>query len=76
MQKLTRKELQAISNEELMNLINNCAVVFHLLGGRLTQLCENDLQVFDKRSSLFYTKTGIKINLKEVDYIEVIKTDS
>ena len=66
----------AITNEELMAVTRNCAVDLHLLNGSVTQLCVNDLQVFDKGSSLFYTKTGIKINLQEVDYIEVIKTDS
>ena len=47
MKKITREELMAITNEELMAVTRNCAVDLHLLNGSVTQLCVNDLQVFD-----------------------------
>ena len=60
-----------MSNEELIDMTKNCAIDIHFYGDRLTQLCVNDLRSFDKEKSFLYTRTGIKIDLNEVDYIEV-----
>ena len=65
-----------MSNEGLIDMTKNCAIDIHFHDGRLTQLCVNDLRSYDKESSFLYTRTGIMINLQEVDYIEVIKKTS
>lgn len=71
--KLTKEEILTMSNEELMDKTNDCAVDIHYNDGRLTQLCANDLQSFDKGSFTFSTRTGIQINLHEVSYLQVIE---
>lgn len=70
--KYTREQLMKFSNEEIMEKTKGKAIIFHLIDGRLTQLCVNDLQWYDEEVSFFYTKTNIKINLQDVEYIEVI----
>ena len=69
--KYTKEELMRFSNEELLKITKDRAIDFHLNNSRLAQLCVNDLQGFDCENSLFYTRTGIKILLQGVDYIEV-----
>ena len=69
--KYSKKEFLSLSNEELLKITKDRAIDFHLNNSRLAQLCVNDLQGFDCENSLFYTRTGIKILLQDVDYIEV-----
>lgn len=69
--KYTKEELMRFSNEELLKITKDRAIDFHLNNSRLAQLCVNDLQGFDCENSFFYTRTGIKILLQDVDYIEV-----
>ncbi len=69
--KIYKKPLQTMSNEALIDMTKNCAIDIHFHDGRLTQLCINDLRSFDKESSIFSTRTGIEINLHELDYIKV-----
>lgn len=71
--KIAKKQLIALSIEELMDKTKNRAVNVYLYDGRFTQLCANDLQGFDDESSMFYARTGIKIYLQDLDYIEVSK---
>lgn len=70
--KFTREQIMRSSNEEILEKTNGKAVDFHLIDGNWTQLCVGDLACFDSESGCFHTKTGIKIRLQDVDYIEVI----
>ena len=70
--KYAKEQLTKLSFEELLEKTRDRAVDIHLNNGRLIQLCVNDLLGFDKERSSYYTRTGIKINQIEVDYIEVI----
>lgn len=67
----TREQLLMFSNEGILKLTNGKAVNFHLIDGRCTQLCVNDLAGFDSKSGCFQTKTGIKICLQEIYSIEL-----
>jgi hypothetical protein len=69
--KFTREQLMRFSNEDILKIANGKAIDFHLTDGRWTQLCANDLQSFDSENGCFYAKTNIKIQLQDVDYIEI-----
>ena len=71
--KYTKEQLKLLSNEELMDKTRNCAVDVYMYDGRFSQLCANDFQGFDIEKTFLYSKTGIRIYLQEVDYIEVIE---
>lgn len=73
--KYVKGQLMKFSNEEILDRTKGRAVDFHLTDGRWTQLCVNDLQGFDEEGAFFYTKTGIRLNLQDIDYIEIIKND-
>jgi len=73
--KYVKGQLMKFSNEEILDRTKGRAVDFHLTDGRWTQLCVNDLQGFDEEGSFFYTKTGIRLNLQDIDYIEIINND-
>ena len=70
--KFTKEQLITFSDKKKMDIVKGRAVDFHLSGDRLTQLCANDIQSFDSKNLSFYTRTGIKICLQDVDYIEII----
>ena len=71
--KYSRKQLLTFSNEELMEKTNNRAIDLYLNDSRLTQLGANDLQRYDSERLLLYTRTGITINLLDIEHIEVIE---
>lgn len=70
--KYTIEQLAKFSIEELLERTRDRAVDFHLNDGRLIQLCVNDLHGYDHERSSFYTRTGIKINKSDIDFIEFI----
>lgn len=69
--KYTREQILRFSNEDFLKLTKGKAVDFHLIDGRWSQLCVNDLQGFDIENGYFYTRTDIKIRLQDVDYIDI-----
>lgn len=69
--KYTREQLLRFSSEDILEKTNGKAVDFHFNNGRWIQLCANDLQSFDSENSCFHTRTDIKIQLQDVDYIEI-----
>ena len=68
---IEKDELVNLSHDELIELTKDHAVDFHLYNGKITQLSFNDLKGFDSERSIFYTNTGIKIELKNVNSLEV-----
>ena len=69
---ITKEELRNyLSTGEFWDIVKDHAVDFHLTDDRLTQLCANDLKRFDITSSSFYTHSGIRIKLDDVNYIKV-----
>ena len=69
--KYTKEEMMELSNVEILEKTYGRAVDFYLYQRQPTQLCVNDLQGFKSENGCFYTRTGIKISLHDVEYIDI-----
>ena len=68
---IKRDELEDyLSKGTFWNMVKDHAVDFHMSDDRVKQMNANDMMGFDVTSS-FFTHTGIRIALDDVNYIEV-----
>ncbi len=70
----SRDELNNMKNDDLMKMTKDRAVEFYntRIEYPKIQLSPNDLERFDLGNSLLFTKTNIRINLQEIDYMKII----
>lgn len=69
--KYTREQLIRFSDKIMMDILRGKSVVFYFSDGRETQICAGDLIKYESETFEFQTRTGIMINLYDIDYIEV-----
>lgn len=71
---ISRNELQNMTNDDLMKITKDRAVEFYKNGIEYPkiQLSPNDLEGFDMGNSLLFTKTNIRIDLQEIDYMKIL----
>ncbi len=71
---ISREELLNMSNDKLLALTKDHGVDFYCNGQEhpFIQLSLNDLEGFGHGRLYLFTKTGIKIYLKDIDYMKII----
>lgn len=66
-----KDELIKWSNEELLEQTKDRAVTFHLFNKGMKQLCVNDLRGYDAVGTFYFTRSGINIEQKYVESLEI-----
>ena len=69
-----KDQLKVMSNDELLAKTKDRAVNVYIFGQNHSSIniCFNDLLGFDISKSSLLTRTGIKVELKNINYIEIV----